>query len=83
MRFCGTFRASEKLSCPKEWPKPDCVPRECVRTALLTIDHTDRGVDDKAGSAQRLDRVEQSSTGCYDVLDQANALALLVGALTA
>jgi hypothetical protein len=28
MRFCGAFRASEQLSCPKERAQPDGVPRE-------------------------------------------------------
>ena len=32
MRFCGTFRASEQLSCPKERPQPDRVPCEGINT---------------------------------------------------
>jgi hypothetical protein len=62
MRFCGTFRAAEKLSCPKQRAQSDGVARECIGAALLTVDHADRRVHDEAGTAQGLDRIEERSS---------------------
>jgi hypothetical protein len=62
MRFCGTFRAAEKLSCPKQRAQSDGVARECVCATLLTVDHADRRVDDETGAAQGLDRIEEGSS---------------------
>ena len=77
---CGYFRVRAALP-PKERPEPDGLPRERVRAALLAVDDADRRVHDEARLAQRLDRLEQGAAGGDDVLDEADALALLVRAL--
>src|SRR5260221_11502488 len=80
MRLCGAFRGSEELSCPEERPQAHGLARETIGSALLTVDHALRRLDDEARSAERLDRIEQGPAGRDDVLDEADALALLVGA---
>src|SRR5215469_2466394 len=81
MRFCGDFLALEQLSCPKKGPQTDRVARESVRPALLPVDHTDGRTDDESGLADRRDRLDERTSGGHDVLDQADELALLEGAL--
>ena len=50
---------------------------ERVGPTLLPVDDADRVPDDEAGGPQRLDGAEQRAAARDDVLDQADALALL------
>jgi hypothetical protein len=75
MRFCGSFRALGQLSCPEEGPQADAVARKLVHSALLAIDHADRGSTLETGLAERRDRGQRCAAGGDDVLDQADPLA--------
>ena len=55
--------------------------RERIRSALFAVDDAHGRVHDETDVAQRVDRVEQRAAGRDDVLDEADALALLVRAL--
>jgi hypothetical protein len=83
MRLCGAFRGPEQVSCPEERPEAHGVTRESIRPALLPVDDADSRLHHEARSAERLDRIEQRAAGRDDVLDEADALTLLVRALDA
>ena len=55
--------------------------RELVDAALLAVDDADRVGYTQSGVAERLDRLDRGPARGDDVLDQADALALLVHAL--
>src|SRR5262249_42073953 len=72
------FPACEQLPGAKERTKSDRVARERVCSALLAVDDAHRGRHDEPRMTQRLDRLEQRAPGGDDVLDEADALAVLV-----
>src|SRR3954452_592953 len=55
--------------------------RESIRSALLPVDDAHGRMHDEPGLTQRHDRVEEGAPGGDDVLDEADALAFLEGAL--
>src|SRR5579859_1488191 len=57
--------------------------RESVDSALLPVDHADRISALQPGLAQRLDGLRCCASGCDDVLDQADAIALFERAFEA
>src|SRR3954469_12808315 len=77
------FALREQLARAKERPKTHGMACQSVGSALLAIDDTDGRVHDEACAAQRLERVEERSTGRHDVLDETHAFAVLVRPLEA
>src|SRR4051794_18673246 len=78
MRICGDF---EQVGRPEERAQAHRVAREFVDAALFAVDHTDRVGYTQSGISEGLDRCERGPAGGDDVLDQADALALLEDAL--
>src|SRR5579862_2817398 len=78
MRFCGAFEALEELPRAEDRTEPDGPPREGVRAPFLAVDDAHGGVHDEARGAQRVDGIEQRAARGDDVLDEAEALAVVV-----
>src|SRR3954451_19673678 len=77
------FALCEQLARTKERPQAHGMSREGVGAALLAIDDADGRVHDEACAAQHLQRVEEGAAGRHDVLDEADAFAVLVRPLEA
>src|SRR5439155_23184357 len=78
MRFCGTF---PQLGAGEEGAQPDGGAREGVHTALLAIDDANRVGDTHSRLAEGLDGLDRGAPAGDDLLDEANAVAVLVRAL--
>src|SRR5918911_4783722 len=83
MRFCGDFGLSQKLARTENRPETDGVARQRVGAALLAVDHADGSSHQQTRLAERFDALEQRAPGRDDVLDEADAFALVVDALEA
>src|SRR5918994_7465092 len=83
MRFCGTFRRRSQLSCPKERNQAGRAARKAVRSTFFAVDYADDRSALETGLTEGLDRGDGRPAGGDDVLDQADPLTRLEGALEA
>src|SRR3954451_12682958 len=81
MRLSGTFWQLEQLVRTEERAQLHAGLRQRLRASFLAVDDTGRRAADEAGSADRLDGLEQRTPGGDDVLDEAHPLAPLVDTL--
>src|SRR5579859_7340678 len=77
MRLLLAFCSACHVVRGEERPHPHRETRESVDSALLPVDHADGVSALQAGLAQRLDSLRCRASGGDDVLDQADAIALL------
>src|SRR5438552_9403916 len=78
MRFCGTF---PQLGAGEEGAQPNGGARERVHAPLLAVDDANRVGDTHSGLAKGLNGLDRGAARGDDVLDEADAVAVLVGAL--
>src|SRR5207237_1357533 len=78
MRFCGTF---PQLGAGEEGAQPNGGARERVHAPLLAVDDANRVGDTHSGLAKGLDGLDRGAARGDDVLDEADAVAVLVVAL--
>jgi hypothetical protein len=78
MRFCGTF---PQLRAGEEGAQADGGPCERVDTSLFAVDHANSVGDTQSGLAKRFDGLDRGSARGDDVLDEADAIAVVEGAL--
>src|SRR6476620_1610096 len=80
MRLCGTF---PELRAREERAEAHRDAGERVDPSLLAVDHANRVRHTQSGLAERLDGLDCRPAGGDDVLDEADAVAVLEGALDA
>src|SRR5215471_10449238 len=81
MRLCGTFWTCQQIIYTKDRMEPHRDARESIRSALLAVDHADRGSADETRFAKRFDCLYSGAAGGDDVLDQTHGLARFEGTL--
>src|SRR5439155_5543954 len=73
----------ENLADPENRTQPNGLTSKRIGSALLAIDDANRRSHGQTGVAQRLDRLQESAAGSYDVLDEADGFTLGVHTLEA